>query len=134
MRSPTFRSARPGWPASGSSGRDSATSRPRPSWSSPVMNAPFVAAAQENDLARRQAVGERPLLADIVEEVGECSFWLEASRFGDEVGSVSCRPSGRPYGRYAAIAGESAFIGLSRASRLRFWAVAARFLARRAGV
>jgi hypothetical protein len=28
--------------------------------------------------------------------------------------------------RYAAIAGESAFIGLSRASRLRFWAVAAR--------
>jgi hypothetical protein len=52
--------------------------------------------------------------------------WWEASRFGDEVGSVSCRPSGRPCRRYVAIAGESAFIGLSRASRLRFWAVAAR--------
>jgi hypothetical protein len=63
-----------------------------------------------------QNSSQRPLSTDIVEEVGECSFWLEASRFGDEVGSVSCRPSGRPYGRYAAIAGESGFIGLSRAS------------------
>src|SRR5271170_5376894 len=79
------------------------------------------------DVSCRPAAEEWPLFADIVEEVGESSCcWWEASRFGDEVGSVSCRPSGRPCRRYGAIAGESAFIGLSRASRLRFWAVAAR--------
>jgi hypothetical protein len=45
--------------------------------------------------------------------------------FGDEVGAF-CRLSGRLCGRYAGSISGSPFIGLSRASPLRFWAVAAR--------
>jgi hypothetical protein len=67
------------------------------------------------------------LLADIVEKAVKYSPDGESSPcFGDGSEGLFGRRLGRHPGRYAASITGSIFIDLSRASRLRFWAVAAR--------
>jgi hypothetical protein len=65
--------------------------------------------------------------ADIVEKAVKYSPDGKSSPcFGDGLEGLFGRRLGRHPGRYAASITGSIFIGLSRASRLRFWAVAAR--------